>query len=122
MNLTRRGFLGTSLLGVAVGSVLISSGLKKPKTLYWIGGEGSWSDAKNWAAIENGQASCWIPDKDIAVKINKSGMVTINRKADAKSVDMNDGSLTLNADLTVHGNLNCTGKNNSINDPLPIWF
>ena len=50
------------------------------QTLYWVGGNGSWNDAGNWSATENGIGGAGVPriQNDVVIAPQANSVLTIN--------------------------------------------
>ncbi|BDC98270.1 S8 family serine peptidase [Persicobacter psychrovividus] len=91
-------------------SLIMSSGaLEEQRTvLYWVKGDGEWSDGDHWSDRSGGDAINTIPDENTDVVIDqKSGTPTVllNGSPTARSLTIEAGTLNMDTDLLLTGAL-----------------
>src|SRR5690554_581904 len=95
---------GTLKNNLQAFSLIFNAGVAdgQEKTLYWIGGEGSWHSPQNWSLESNGPSAGMIPDGGTRVVFDQGGaspsQITLSEDAEVFSLNF-FGNTTTNIDL-----------------------
>ena len=101
VRVTHKGTLKNNLQAF---SLIFDAGVAdgQEKTLYWIGGEGSWHSPQNWSLESNGPSAGMIPDGGTRVVFDQGGVnppqITLSEDAEVFSLNF-FGNTTTNIDL-----------------------
>ena len=95
----------------ALTTLLLSATVTSAQDLYYVGSDGSWSNADNWSTSPDGQGDSGLPNENTSVHFLSSSnvIITEDQAFEVSNVFINapsfstEGSLVIHQSLSIHG-------------------